>query len=114
MIRDAVRAEIEDAKKKLPAFLQPDEDEEEEGDGDEDAEDASDTDAEASAETDEAPAASAATDGTEPSTEPVESGPDNVEVHDENDDWLSLVDRLTDTPSPSADDAFQSLKEAWL
>lgn len=113
MIRDAVRAEIEDAKKKLPAFLQPDEDEDEDGDEeepDEDADDASEADPEATAD-----------DGTEPSENSVDTDTgttdesvEHAEVRDENDDWFSLVDRLTDSPSPSADDAFQSLKEAWL
>jgi ATP-dependent Clp endopeptidase proteolytic subunit ClpP len=109
MIRDAVCAEIEDAKKKLPAFLQPDEDEDENGDEeepDEDTDNASDATAD---------------DGIEPSANSVDTDTGTADdiaehagVRDENDDWLSLVDRLTDSPSPSADDAFQSLKEAWL
>lgn len=77
----------EDAKKKLPPFLQPDEDE------DEDAEDAADEEPEANA--------------SPPDEEPVAP-----ELGNEADAWLSIVDRLT-TPSPSADDVFMSLKEAW-
>lgn len=68
---DPEAPEPEDADKKLPPFLQPDEDEDEEEDPD-----------------DETP------------TEP-------------EDVWASIVDRLTDSPSPSADDVFKSLREAW-
>jgi ATP-dependent Clp endopeptidase proteolytic subunit ClpP len=92
-------ADPEDAKKKkkLPAFLQPDEDEEEE------TEDAAETDDSATEE--EAPPANSAPQ------EKTEETVENTETHDE---WAGLVARLTDSPSPSADDAFQSLKEAWL
>lgn len=85
-------------KKKLPAFLQPKKDDDEE----EDPDDASE---------EEEPTASAE---ETPATPPVEDGvtpPAPPETHDE---WSGLVARLTDAPSPSADDAFQSLKEAWL
>lgn len=37
---------------------------------------------------------------------------DNATPAEPVDEWSSLVDRLT-TPSPSADDVFSSLKEAW-
>lgn len=67
---DPEASDPEDADKKLPPFLQPDEDEEEDEEPDDEL--------------------------------PVE--PEDV--------WASLVDRLTD-PSPSADDVFNSLKEAW-
>jgi ATP-dependent Clp endopeptidase proteolytic subunit ClpP len=63
-------SEPEDAKKKLPAFLQPKK-------GDEDEED-----------------------------------PDDATTEEPQDVWSSLVARLT-APSPSADDVFNSLKEAW-
>lgn len=89
----------EDAKKKkkLPAFLQPKKDDEEE-----DPDDASEEE-EPTASAEETPATPPVEDGTTPPAPP--------ETHDE---WSGLVARLTDSPSPSADDAFQSLKEAWL
>ena len=99
LIRDTVRTEIEDASKKLPPFLQPDEDEEEE-EGDGDTDDA--------AAPEEEPEASAPEE-----TAPDDNGEPVAEVNDENDAWLSLVDRLTSTTSPSADDVFNSIREAW-
>jgi hypothetical protein len=57
--------------------------------------------------------------------EPDESGDDEPDGDDDNDggskkstkasadDWSSVVAFLTDSPSPSADDVFKSLKEAW-
>jgi ATP-dependent Clp endopeptidase proteolytic subunit ClpP len=57
--------------------------------------------------------------------EPDESGDDEPDGDDDNDggskkstkasadDWPSVVAFLTDSPSPSADDVFKSLKEAW-
>ena len=65
-------ADPEDADKKLPAFLQPDEDEEDD-----------------------------------------EEDPDDETTAEPSDEWGSIVSRLTDTPSFSADDVFNSLKEAW-
>lgn len=80
---DHVREEIDDAERKLPPFLQPDEDEEEEGD-EECSENVVEEDPEASA----------------------------SPTHNETDDWADLVGCLT-TASPSADDVFNMLKEAW-
>lgn len=107
MIREAVRAEVEDAaKKKLPPFLQPDEDEDEDGDSDDDddADNAAEEEPEAAAEV-----------TVDPSDEagPGDAGEVTDEITDVHDEWLSLVDRLTDTTSPSADDVFMSLKEGW-
>jgi ATP-dependent protease ClpP protease subunit len=42
-----------------------------------------------------------------------EEDPDDEAPAEPVDEWASLVDRLTDSPSPSADDVFKSLKEAW-
>jgi ATP-dependent Clp endopeptidase proteolytic subunit ClpP len=114
MIREAVRAEVEDATKKLPPFLQPDEDEDEDEESDEDADDSASEDPEAKAE--ETPAAISAGDdipSSEPPTAPADEAGGAAEIRDENDVWQSLVARLTDSPSPSADDVFKSLKEAW-
>lgn len=88
----------EDAKKKkLPPFLQPKKDDDEEEEPDDTSE--------------EEPTASAE---ETPPAPPVEDAPTASVVPETNDEWSGLVARLTDTPSPSADDAFQSLKEAWL
>lgn len=128
LIREAVRAEMtpaeepEDAKKKLPAFLQPDEDEEEEEDEDGDSgtktKDAKVTEPEAVV--GDKPDLIPAGDSEPPSEHPVDTGlgdsestVEHTETHDENDEWLSLVDRLVPVASPSADDVFTSLKEAW-
>lgn len=110
-------ADPEDAKskKKLPAFLQPDEDEDEK-----EAEDASEDEPEASAQEDlNSPEGLSSGDGTPPPEHPVDTGPgdaeatvEHTETYDENDEWRSLVDRLIPALSPSADDVFNSLKEA--
>jgi ATP-dependent Clp endopeptidase proteolytic subunit ClpP len=42
-----------------------------------------------------------------------EEDPEDETPAEPVDEWASLVDRLTDSPSPSADDVFKSLKEAW-
>lgn len=93
---------VEDAeKKKLPPFLQPDEDEEE----DEEPEDAADpVEPEASAPetTPEEPVATA----------PVDVG-STAAVPDTEDFWSQVVAQLTESPSLSADDEFNRLKEAW-
>lgn len=110
LVRDTVRAEIEAASKSATPSPQPDEDEDGDGDGDGDT----DGDADDSASAKPEAAAEAAAEAPEQTldTSPT-GGAESTETYDENDVWLSLVDRLTDTTSPSADDVFMSLKEGW-
>lgn len=128
LIREAVRAEMtpaeqtEDADKKLPAFLQPDEDEDEDEDADgESGSESNDAkvvppEAFVGEKTDTIPAG----ETNSPKEHPLDTGlgdsestVERTETYDENDEWLSLVDRLVPVASPSADDVFTSLKEAW-
>lgn len=51
-------------------------------------------------------------DGDSPDEEPDGDSDDSASTNSA-DEWESLVARLTDSPSPCADDVFNSLKEAW-
>lgn len=111
-VREVIRAELAEFKAALPPFLRPDEDEEEE----EETEDSSTEEVEDESVEDESakPSASLPPETTpespvapEPAVAP--SAAESVEPVDE---WQSLVARLTVSPSPSADDVFNRLKEA--
>lgn len=105
MIREAIRAELPpeapaEPAAALPPFLKPDEDDPDE---DEDPEDATEPEEEPEAAAEEEPEAVSDVD-----IEPVPDEPTNG-----TDDWLDLVGFLSDSTPSSADDVFNSLKEAW-
>lgn len=116
-VDDASEEEVEDAdkkkKKKLPPWLKPDEEEE-----DDDTEDASTEEVEDESEepSTEASAAAGADDGASPSDTPVETGlgnaGDTVESQETYDEAFSGLIAHLMSPSPSADDVFNRLKEA--
>lgn len=120
LIRETVRAEFEDAaKKKLPPFLQPDEDEEDDDESDDDEDGEKPAPKKSSPKSEAEAEGIPAGDGAAPVEHATDTGlgtadgVESVETCDETDTWNSLVDRLTNSTSPSADDVFMSLKEGW-
>jgi hypothetical protein len=121
LITDTVTAQLDS---KLPAFLQPDEDDDED---EEEAEDASTEEPEDRApENPVAPADAVpippeglkAGDGDPPSEHPVDTGlgddtVESTETNDQADDWNSVVGLLHAPTSSCADDVFARLKEEW-
>jgi hypothetical protein len=114
IIRDVVRAELAEFKAALPPFLQPDEDEEEEEETEdaatEEVEDATDPE---EGDEDEEPVASLPPETTpdEPVAEDDSAARAAAESEEIRDAFSQIVAQLV-SPSPSADDVLNRLKEA--
>jgi len=115
LIVDTVAAQLE---AKLPAFLQPDEDEDDEDEAeDASTEEPTDQTPEGPGEEQQIVPESGDTPAVEqhtPEEIPPDPGEHTTETYDEADDWTQVVGFLASpTTSPSADDVFAQLKEGW-